>query len=111
MKVMRGRFSMSISTSAISLHASQAMEPCSDLDFCRDPNPRGGNMRTVQPPKQMVAGIPEVGVGMGPSVPELYGSSYGGKAKFMKLDTIESEPVEASRVAFKEGVDQILNVK
>lgn len=135
------------------------MEPCTDLDFCRDLNPRGGNIRTVQPPKQMVAGIPDVSVGMGPSVPELHGSSsnsdrVGGRVGVWgafwatiqrqwqeqqvqeqgqqdegqeqqveekdsqrnlhgatMLDTIDSIPVEMSKVAFKEGIDQILNVK
>mgnify|MGYP001308679257 CR=1 FL=1 len=103
---------MSISTSAISLHKSQAMEPCTDLDFCRDLNPRGGNIRVVQPPKQMVAGIPEV-VGMGPSVPGLHGSSYSAAsaANFMRLDTIDLGSVDPSRVANKEGIDQILNVQ
>jgi hypothetical protein len=61
----------------------------------------------------MVAGIPNVAVGMGPSVPELHGSSYSAAsaANFMSLDTIDLGSIDPSQVANREGIQQILNVQ
>ena len=99
---------MSISTSAINDVRPTAAEPCQDLDFCRDLNPRGSNIRNVQPPQQVVSGI-EAGVGMGGPVPGLHGSAYGihMHRKKPRWKPLRKSCRQRKGVAFREGVNQI----